>query len=672
MPSNQWSTATSTGPSLEKDPLIPSYLRGSRLAGRLQAAHRAKHAASAAATRDNPRSGQSSGAGSLSTSSSSVNLHKPSPASHRGMTHDIIERAAPAAVYEDQPSPLPSRWSDTDKASGLELSDNGLEVRCIGLSKTSHEEAAAVRADHPMPRECGIYYFEVEVVSKNKEGLISIGFSGPKVTLSRLPGWEPDSWAYHGDDGNIFACQSSGKSYGPKYAMLDVIGCGVNFRTGSVFFTNNGNLLGNAVTLPSSKTATLYPSVGLKKSNEKLRVNFGHTPFIFDIDTLVQKERRIVMNEVNAANVSTLTSPPLSENQLIHKLIAQYLAHDGYIETARAFAEEVRQETQALTHGTGVALGMQDLEPGEDVDAIRRQKIRSAVLEGDIDQALGYMQKWYDGVFAHNENIYFKLRCRKFIEMIRRLTELQDAAAGVGPEPRPQRSGHSSTGVSSSASPAFSAKKNAAAHRGVPGTGDRPLSAATDEFDVFDHQMELDEQLGAPPGALQGNGGGAPVEGDWETVMDTSDDVGQGAGGVRRSHSNGYGHGRPVHKDSYSRLLAETLDYGKELKMEFSSDPRREVKKALEDTLALIAYDNPRESPLRELLEERGRVPVAEELNGVILVSLGRPCTSALERLVAQTEVLLGELSGDGGAGAFVNLFDEDEEKKAKEEGVGS
>lgn len=73
---------------------------------------------------------------------------------------------------------------------------------------------------------------------------IGIGFSGPKVPLNRLPGWEPDSWAYHGDDGLMFCCTSQGKDYGPKYSTMDTIGCGINFRTGCAFFTKNGNHLG--------------------------------------------------------------------------------------------------------------------------------------------------------------------------------------------------------------------------------------------------------------------------------------------------------------------------------------------------------------------------------------------------------------------------------------------
>ena len=60
---------------------VPSYLRGSKHAEKLQEVHKAK----LAAQRDY-KSTHSSNAGSLSTSSSSANLHKMSP-SHRGLTH---------------------------------------------------------------------------------------------------------------------------------------------------------------------------------------------------------------------------------------------------------------------------------------------------------------------------------------------------------------------------------------------------------------------------------------------------------------------------------------------------------------------------------------------------------------------------------------------------------
>ena len=103
--------------------------------------------------------------------------------------------------------------------------------------------------------------------------------------------------------------------------------------------------------------------------------------------------------------------------------------------------------------------------------------------------------------------------------------------------------------------------------------------------------MELDEQLGVHNGA------------PWDN--EEEDD------------------GEEEEVEAKSKRLQELtqtmLEYGMELKQEFANDPRREVKRALEDTFALIAYENVRESSLAPLLETRGRVPVAEELNSAIL-----------------------------------------------------
>jgi Ran-binding protein 9/10 len=73
---------------------------------------------------------------------------------------------------------------------------------------------------------------------------IGIGFSGRSVALNRPPGWEPESWGYHGDDGHVFGGQNMGKPYGTKFGTGDTIGCLVNFRLGHVLFTKNGNELG--------------------------------------------------------------------------------------------------------------------------------------------------------------------------------------------------------------------------------------------------------------------------------------------------------------------------------------------------------------------------------------------------------------------------------------------
>ena len=87
-----------------------------------------------------------------------------------GQLRAIIERIPPP-VEEDKSHPLPSRWSEDDRMAGLEILGDGNEIRFNGVSKGEHE-AASVRADHPMPKEVGMYYYEVTVLSRGKEGLI--------------------------------------------------------------------------------------------------------------------------------------------------------------------------------------------------------------------------------------------------------------------------------------------------------------------------------------------------------------------------------------------------------------------------------------------------------------------------------------------------------------------
>jgi Ran-binding protein 9/10 len=79
--------------------------------------------------------------------------------------------------------------------------------------------------------------------------MIAVGFSSNKASLERLPGWEQESWAYHGDDGKSFfgEHQGQGRDYGPKFTTNDIIGCGVNFSKGCAFFTKNGVDLGKLV-----------------------------------------------------------------------------------------------------------------------------------------------------------------------------------------------------------------------------------------------------------------------------------------------------------------------------------------------------------------------------------------------------------------------------------------
>lgn len=96
-----------------------------------------------------------------------------------------------------------------------------------------------------------------------------------------------------------------------------------------------------------------------------------------------QAERTKVEEEINLTNASRL-HPPLGETALIHELVAQFLAHAGYVETARAFSKELEAESRALQNGENTKF--KDLGAEEDLDAVNRQRKSSfrAPLRGNV------------------------------------------------------------------------------------------------------------------------------------------------------------------------------------------------------------------------------------------------------------------------------------------------
>ncbi|KAF3923865.1 hypothetical protein ABW21_db0207424 [Orbilia brochopaga] len=567
---------------------VPSYLEDSLYSERLVAA----------------RCPSGSSASLLSRNPSVTSLALVAQARGGGLKLDVKD--ASHMQEDDLPTPLPTRWNEHDKSGGIDISQDGLDVRFLGPNKVTEYDSAAVRADHHMPRSCGVYYYEVTIMNKSREGLIGIGFCAGDVLLNRLPGWEPYSWGYHGDDGKIFCCTGVGKPYGPQFDTKDIIGCGINFRTNSAFFTCNGRNLGDAFRdIPMEKK--LYAAVGMKKPGEHIRVNFGQERFCFDIDgyvkvgakceclyriaelTVSQDERLSAYQEIGRTSIEKLC-PPLEEAALMQSLVASYLQHDGFVETAKAFAEDLQAEQNALNSGRGGTANPVELM--EDKDALRRQTIRSAILDGNIDKALLLTQTYYPQVLVHNEQINFRLRCRKFIEMMRQSAELLNGGRKKAPP--------------------------------APGSGSRNKGRTFETY-AEDEDVDMDEDDGE-------------TKSDWD--MDNGAD----------DYNNG------VSTDALgpADMLEKLLEYGQQMQRDFKDKP--ELQDEMEEVFSLWAYPDPMVSPVAHLLSIDGRAPVAEALNSAILVSLGKSSKAPLERLVQQTTVLLRELGEEGGSAAFVNL----------------
>eukprot|EP00597_Dinobryon_sp_UTEXLB2267_P014789 CAMPEP_0170113988 /NCGR_PEP_ID=MMETSP0020_2-20130122/10357_1 /TAXON_ID=98059 /ORGANISM="Dinobryon sp., Strain UTEXLB2267" /LENGTH=177 /DNA_ID=CAMNT_0010340731 /DNA_START=532 /DNA_END=1065 /DNA_ORIENTATION=+ len=99
----------------------------------------------------------------------------------------------------------------------------------------------------------------------------------------RFPGWDNESFGYHGDDGAIF--HGRGRqlgTFGPTFGFNDTVGCGLDHSKQSIFYTLNGKLLGTAFQ-NVRPNIELYPTVGID-AHCTVQFNFGaDEPFVFDL-----------------------------------------------------------------------------------------------------------------------------------------------------------------------------------------------------------------------------------------------------------------------------------------------------------------------------------------------------------------------------------------------------
>ena len=90
-------------------------------------------------------------------------------------------------AVDETDTPLPRKWNPRDKFQHLTLNDEHLRVTYSGTGK-NHKDAGSVRSTHPIPAACGVFYFEIKVITKGRYGNIGLGVTAEKTSLKRLPG----------------------------------------------------------------------------------------------------------------------------------------------------------------------------------------------------------------------------------------------------------------------------------------------------------------------------------------------------------------------------------------------------------------------------------------------------------------------------------------------------
>ena len=291
---------------------------------------------------------------------------------------------------------FPSMWNSKDSYSSLSLTHSNLWVTFRGHNKAHQKDAASVRSNNPIPKSCGIYYFEIKIVSKGRDGYIGIGLSSRKSATNRLPGMEKNSYGYHGDDGYIFPGCQIGKPYGPTFTTNDFIGCGLNTITNTCFYTKNGIFLGNAF---QNVPTNFYPTVGLQTTGETIAANFGQEKFIFDIEGFTTSFRQKLIDSIvkRQLPLHQVSKAP----DYMHELVLSYLVHHGHCKSAKAFASATEQE----------------IEESEE-SIVQRQQIHHYIITGKVSEVINMCDKLYPNLFDGNLELKFRVKCQQFLEVL--------------------------------------------------------------------------------------------------------------------------------------------------------------------------------------------------------------------------------------------------------------
>ncbi|PPQ72669.1 hypothetical protein CVT26_002885 [Gymnopilus dilepis] len=583
------------------------------------------------------------------TSPSSSRRGRGFPAAYRASAHDEESIGSPPPQNrpastplppQDQAFKLPTRWSEECRHQHLSVTPDGRELSYQGPASTSDKDAAAARANHPIPPACGIYYYEVEIIAKEPKA-----FAANNVKLSRLTGWDSNSWGYHGEDGHALAADKTGSQYGPAFGSGDIVGCGIDFTTFKAFYTKNGAFLGEYRPLHSfgvfiefcvctghvfdnvGKSGEIYPSVGLQHVTDTIRTNFGQSPFKFDIDDHVQRQSIATWDKIlntpldhtllrgyprrtGAGSIASIThdtgikAPATDEEtkNLLNQLVLSYLVHHGYAKTARAFeSQRIEKGSSAVDSASrDLDIEMNRSDPVEH-DIELRTRIVNSVLAGEIDTAINALQGNYPSVLeADNHLILFKMRCRKFVELILETAEIKKKLKALQTEEAEQHFFEDSVS-----------------------------NTPPEEMD-----MDVDEDGLMPPAPpLISNGFGSAIRRETRSTEDLA--------------------------SQYELALNAAIAYGQALSNDYQSDSRPEVQQLFKQTFGIVAWEDPLEvgGPISELAGHSARVSLAHELNLAILKSQGRPSQPALETLYRHTDACIKQLGLLGvGAAAFADL----------------
>jgi len=294
-------------------------------------------------------------------------------------------------------------------------------------------------------------------------------------------------------------------------------------------------------------------------------------------------QQRTGFDSIASIPEDTGEKQPLSDEesrQVLNELIMSYLVHHGHVKTARAFKSQCEERDKHEELEQSRLDGCDNFDMSNDTtkaDVIEsdieiRTCIVNHVLAGNIDEAIDSLHKHHPTVLeADKQFMFFKLRLRKFVELILVTTELKKEMKAMKERE----------------------------------TQCWKTESPQDSWMADEMGMDIDED--SPPIAEQ-----MSITNSITPRYDQD--------GVSDPELNEI-------NTQYEDALNTAITYGQALSNDYHSDTRPELQQLFRKTFGIVAWEDPSEegSGMADIVGQRSRIALAHEINQAILSKCSRP-----------------------------------------------
>ncbi|KAJ4303130.1 hypothetical protein N0V90_002022 [Kalmusia sp. IMI 367209] len=166
-----------------------------------------------------------------------------------------------------------------------DAADAFLEIK-VDMESVNFEKIC-LRTQKCIPPDLAWFYFEVHLIDYPNGRYLAVGYTQVNIPEETYPGITEGSWAYHGDDGGLYVksldqdSSWSRSSQTESYKAGDVVGCGLNMKSGEGYRTLNGERLDSwgAFDDHKFKKGKIYPCIGLPIDSDGVGL---HVRVVFD------------------------------------------------------------------------------------------------------------------------------------------------------------------------------------------------------------------------------------------------------------------------------------------------------------------------------------------------------------------------------------------------------